>query len=172
MRFFTALGLPLFALPVEAVRAAVVAEQRQKGRSKAMISDEELYKTLCDMLAERNRNALDAFKLFISLYSAIVGGAIWLSTQATKMPVSYGRLSTGVVILVTFVAIVLVIEAKRGWWGYRKAQSELVGKNDQGKYRIPPPKLFPTVITEGAMVIAMAVAGFGFYWFNPLQPSN
>lgn len=134
-----------------------------------MITDEMLYKSLSDMIAERNRNALDAFKLFISLYSAIVGGTIWLSTQATKAQASFEWLSSGVVVLVTLVAIVLVIEAKRGWWGYRKAQSELVGRTENGKYRIPPPKLFPTVLTEGAMVAAMLFAAIGFLCFNPLR---
>ncbi len=137
-----------------------------------IIGDEELYRTLCEMIAERNRNALDAFKIFISLYSAIIGGVIWLSTQTAQPLPSYGLLSTGVVFLITFVAVIHVIEAKRGWWGYRKAQSELVGKNKDGKYRIPPPKLFPTVLTEGAMITAMLVAAAGFYWFNPLQTAN
>lgn len=134
-----------------------------------MISDEQLYKTLSEMIAERNKNALDAFKLFISLYSAIVGGSIWLSTQANRNLPAYGRLSSGVILLVTLVAVVLVIEAKRGWWGYRKAQSELVGKNETGRYRVPPPKIFPTILTEGAMVIAMVLAAAGFLWFNPLE---
>lgn len=138
-----------------------------------MIDDELLYKSLSEMIAERNRNALDAFKLFISLYSAIVGGAIWLRLQATKpMPTSFEWLSEGVVFLVTAVAILLVVEAKRGWWGYRKAQSELVGKNNEGKYRVPPPKLFPTVLTEGAMVVCMALAAIGFWFLNPLHLSN
>jgi hypothetical protein len=137
-----------------------------------MITDEQLYKTLSEMIAERNKNALDAFKLFISLYSAIVGGAIWLSTQTARNLPSYERLSSGVVLLVTLVAIVLVIEAKRGWWGYRKAQSDLVGKTEDGKYRIPPPNLFPTVLTEGAMVVAMLIAALGFLCFNPLSTSN
>jgi hypothetical protein len=138
-----------------------------------MITDEQLYKSLSDMIAERNRNALDAFKLFISLYSAIVGGTIWLSTQTpTCVPPSYEWLSSAAAGLLTVVTIVLVYEAKRGWWGYRKAQSELVGKTANGKYRIPPPKLFPTVLTEGVMVICMAVAGIAFILFNPLSPTS
>jgi hypothetical protein len=124
------------------------------------------------MIAERNRNALDAFKLFISLYSAIVGGAIWISTQATNFPASYGTLSSVIVALVTVVAVILVVEAKRGWWGYRKAQSELVGRNADGKYRIPLPTAFPTVLTEGAMVACMLLACGFFIRFNPLQNSN
>jgi hypothetical protein len=123
------------------------------------------------MIAERNRNALDAFKLFISLYSAIVGGSIWLSIQADKNSSSYssyGWLSNGAVALLTIVAVVLVFEAKRGWWGYRKAQSKLVGKTADGNYRIPLPKLFPTALTEGVMVLSMVAAGVGFIMFNPL----
>lgn len=88
------------------------------------------------------------------------------------MPTSFEWLSEGVVFLVTAVAILLVVEAKRGWWGYRKAQSELVGKNNEGKYRVPPPKLFPTVLTEGAMVVCMALAAIGFWFLNPLHLSN
>jgi hypothetical protein len=136
-----------------------------------MITDEHLYKTLCDMIAERNRNALDAFKLFVALYSAIVGGTIWLSAQATQPKAPYAWLSNGVVILLTLVASILVFEAKRGWWGYREAQSKLVEKYEANDLRIPPPKLFPTVVTEGAMLIGMVIACIGFVWFNPLYPS-
>src|SRR5688500_16202225 len=91
--------------------------------SKPAITDGDLYKSLADMIAERNRNALDAFKLFISLYSAIIGGSIWLSTQtSTQTPErlkSYGTLSNSAVLLLMGIAVILVFEAKRGWWGYR-----------------------------------------------------
>ena len=147
-----------------------MVEDREKGR--CMITDEQLYKTLCEMIAERNRNALDAFKLFISLYSAIVGGTIWLSIQLKAFAHSYETLSNGVVLLVAVVAIILIVEAKRGWWGYRKKQSELVGKTDDGQYRIPPPKLFPTALTEGAMVLCIAAATIGFVLCNPLHPPS
>src|SRR5580704_7936260 len=123
------------------------------------------------MIAERNRNALDAFKLFIGLYSAIVGGAIWLSTQVAEPKPRYAWLADVVVLLVTFVASILVFEAKRGWLGYRKRQSELAGKDEVGRDRIKYPTLWPTALTEGAMVAGMLGACAVFVSFNPLYPN-
>jgi hypothetical protein len=132
------------------------------------IPNELLYKSLSDMIADRNRNAIDAFKLFISLYSAIVGGTIWLSAQSTKVLASFEPLSNHAVELVTSVAILMVYEAKRGWWGYRKTQSKLAGKTTDGKHRIPPPKL-RAVLTEVVIAICMIIACWQFIQFNPLH---
>jgi len=135
-----------------------------------MVDDQKIYDSLCTLINERTKNTFDAFKQFINLYSAIVGGTIWLSLQTTAaVPRSYGLLSGGAVALLAILTTVLVVEAKRGWWGYRKAQSELAGIGADGKPRIRPPTLFPTLLTEGAMIACILVTSSLFIAFNPLN---
>jgi hypothetical protein len=67
--------------------------------------------------------------MFVQLFSAIVGGAIWLSSQPTVTSEAskiYINLSNVLVSLVTLIASVMVFEDYRIWWGYRIAQSKLV----------------------------------------------
>src|SRR5258708_1235649 len=76
----------------------------------------------------------DAFKMFIQVFSAIVGGAIWLSLQEAIRPRThmYVVLSDWLVILLAVVSCAIVAENWRAWRSNRHAQSRLGGKDESG----------------------------------------
>ena len=136
-----------------------------------MISDDKLYEVLSALIADRKQSCTDAFKLFIKLYVAIVGGAVGISTQISSpaRPI-YASVSVVLIVIVTAVATLLLFEAKRGWWEYRKAQSKIVAVNAPNRsYHIPPPKWFPTLLAEIVMGLCMWVAAGLYIGFNPLR---
>lgn len=134
-----------------------------------MISAEKQYEFVTSQIAAHVERWMDAFKLFIQLFSAIIGGSIWLSTQVKLPPTAiptYIRLSDTLVGLVTVITIVMVCENLRGWFSYRKTQSKLVGKDGSGKYLVPMPKC-QSHRSEGLMILVMLIACGLFFTFNP-----
>ena len=130
-----------------------------------MINEEKQYEYIASVITDRLNRARDAFKLFLQLFAAIVGGSIWLSSQVTVSPSAkhtYSAVSNMLVWLVILVTGIMVLEALRGWWGYRKALS----KFDGGEHPIPPPTP-RALVTEVVMVACMIAAGIIFTLFNP-----
>jgi hypothetical protein len=134
-----------------------------------MITDDKLYEVLTDLIAERKNGCDNAFKLFVKLYTAIVGGAAAIGAVVPQpMRPVYAHVSVMLVIVVTVVTSILLFEAKRGWWEYRKAQSRIVADNSPNRsYHIPPPKVWPTLIAEIVMGAAMWVACALYWAFHP-----
>jgi hypothetical protein len=132
-----------------------------------MISEEKHYEYLGSVIINRLQLVRDAFKLFLQLFSAIVGGSVWLSLQTTITPATKHRLGTvsdALVWLVILVTGIMVLEALRSWWDYRVELSKL----DGGKYPIPRPKA-RAMKAEAAMLICMIAAGVIFSLFNPFR---
>lgn len=46
-----------------------------------MISEDEQYKYIGTVITDRIDRTRDGFKLYVQLFSAIVGGSVWLSVQ-------------------------------------------------------------------------------------------
>jgi hypothetical protein len=136
-----------------------------------MISDEKQYEFITSQIAIRDQKAFDThFSLFLRLFSAIVGGSIWLSMQKIANPsarTSYTLLSDLLVVLLTVVSIVMVVDNYRAWRGYRAVLSRLVGKDEFGNYQVPLPRLFPAAVMETAVVVCMIAVCVLFIWFNP-----
>jgi hypothetical protein len=134
-----------------------------------MISEEAHYKYVGSVIKHRLDQIRDAFRLFLQLFSAIVGGSIWLSIQVAEKPSrhTYARVSDLLVALLTLVTAVMVSEALRGWWGYRKTLSRF----DTGQHRIPMPRK-RSLVTEIVMVACMVGAAVVFVWFNPFTFSS
>lgn len=136
-----------------------------------MISDEKQYEFVTSQVAARDQKAADVhFKFFVQWFSAIVGGAMWLSMQPDIQPTArpiYRTLSDALIILLTIISIILVIDNFRAWRGYRTTHSKLVGKDETGNYRVPLPKVFPAAITEATVVACMIAVCVLFFWFNP-----
>ena len=132
-----------------------------------MVSEDKEFEYVTSQIVKHIERFVDAFKMFAQLFSAIVGGSIWLSThpgislEATK---TYSRLSIGHVILVTIIASIMIFEDYRAWRGYRAAQSRLVP-------HVAPPKRRSE--TTGWVMILCMIAGCGlFWWFNPFIPTS
>lgn len=94
--------------------------------SIAMISDEKIFDFVA-MRANQTSNDTDTgLKLFFPMYSAILGGSIWLTDKLEdSVPAKYKYLSDVLVILLTVVCCYIGLDNLRAWWGYRKQLSEL-----------------------------------------------
>jgi hypothetical protein len=92
-----------------------------------MVGDDKVYELqfeyLTATLTDRLDRSLNAFKLFLQLFSAIAGGSVWLSMQPSvgaNARLAYATLSNILVWLVIAVTALMVFQALRSWWGYRK----------------------------------------------------
>lgn len=129
-----------------------------------MIGDDKQYEYIGSVITDRLDRVRDAFKLFLQLFSGIVGGSIWLSTQQISPAARefYVLVSDALVILVVFVTGTMVYEALRGWWGYREALAELTYES----HPAPRPKL-RAVVAEVAMLVGMVAAAGIYVCSNP-----
>ena len=134
------------------------------------ISGDKLYEVLADLIAERKQSCTDAFKLFVKLFTGIVGGATFIATQdhADRVP-KYAPISEVLVWVLALVCLGLLYEAKRGWWGYRKAQSRILNDNAPKSYHIPSPRGWQTPLTEIVMGFGIIVAAVLYRCFDPLR---
>ena len=135
-----------------------------------MISDEKQYEYIGSVIIDRIDRVRDAFKLYLQLFAAIVGGSIWLSTQNIS-PVArrtYAFVSNALVGLLIVVTVIMVYAALRSWWRSRETMSNF----DGGQYPIPGPE-FQAIVAEIAMLLCMIASAAIFFCFNPfLVPSN
>jgi hypothetical protein len=100
----------------------------------------------CELLSanvrERSASIYEGFKLFVQLFSALVGGAVIIRLQYPKdLPSSFATLSNGLAVLITGASALLVLNAFFSWWGQRKRLSEVAGKDEIGNAIIPPPRI-------------------------------
>jgi hypothetical protein len=122
----------------------------------------------CEMLSANARDRAKAmedwFKLFVQIFSVIVGGAVLLRLQYKQdIPVTFVPLSNALVLLVAFASAAMVIDSHRAWRGHRKRLSDIAGPDI-----IPQPRV-PSWIGFLLMLAVILVALFGFCLFNPLR---
>lgn len=136
-----------------------------------MISDEKHFDYIGAIITDRIDRSRDALKLFLQLFSAIVGGSIWLSIQPNISEAArkaYERASNGLVVLLVVVTVATICRAAIGWWKYREKLSTF----DLGNDHVPPPT-YGAIFAEGLMVICVVIAGCFYISFNPfaIQPN-
>ncbi len=130
--------------------------------------------THCEMITQHirdcNKRISDSFKLFVQLFSAIVGASVWLSLQTTTAPKgTFAWLADGISFLALVVCAVTIIDNLRAWHNYRAALSKVAGKDKSGKLIVPPPKLRTAATVETAMLVVMLISWVLFTCFNPLK---
>jgi hypothetical protein len=138
------------------------------------VSIDKEYEFVSSQVQEYNRRIADAFKLFVQLFSLIVGGSVWLSIQnqnTLSKSGGYARLSDILVVLVAVYCAFSIWENLRAWRGYRFAQSRLGGLDEKGNPRIPPPQTFKAASEEAGMMITILIAAVLFCFFNPFAIS-
>ena len=144
-----------------------VVRANYHGEGVQMISDEKQYEFIAKRVSDLANATHDGLKLFLPMFSAILGGCFWLRQQINgSPPVSYAYLSDALVVLLTLVCIGIVLDNLHAWWGYRKKIVELTKGT---KHEAPPPKWFPTSLIEIGMCLAMATSCGLFVIFNPFQ---
>lgn len=127
----------------------------------------------CEMLSADARDEaaemVGGFRLFVQLYSAIVGGAVFFGLQLSdQVTASLVLLSDVFVTLITVASMLLVGDGFRAWWRHRKELSEVAGKDAAGNSIIPGPNPRQG-ITFIVMLATMAIALILFWMFNPLR---
>jgi hypothetical protein len=130
----------------------------------------------CEMLTAhiRDRSAAitEGFKLFIQMFSAVVGGALLLRLQYPKIAPCFALLADALTGLIFVMGVVIILENVRSWYEYRKVLSDVAGNDESGKRIIPGPLPWKAVRIETVMITVMIIAWLAFCWFNPLRLSN
>jgi hypothetical protein len=129
----------------------------------------------CEMLAANARVAGDAmrdgFKLFVQLFSAIVGGAIALrltSSVDPKLLAAVAPLAEGLVVFVGVVSAGLILDSFRSLRRQRRRLTEVGGKKPNGEDVVKPLD-FQSWITITIMEIVIVVSILAFWQWNPLR---
>ena len=146
--------------------SVAMANESSTGTS-ATISVEKQYEYITRQIQRNGDTAHLVFRHYVQVYSAIVGGSIWLSMQSNVSTASRTRfawLSDGLVILLTVVAVVSVVDALRAWRANRIAQSKL-GRPGE----IPLPRIPPSGVAEIAILLVIIAACCFFCAFNPFS---
>jgi hypothetical protein len=130
-----------------------------------MVSDDKQYEFVSEQIRFHVNKIYDSFKLFIQLFSAIVGGSVWLGLQDNSP--RFVVVSDVLVGLIAVVCLVTVFENNQAWRGYRKAQSRLGGKDESGQDKIKGPSIWVSSLIEMVMALAIIVAVGLFCRYNP-----
>lgn len=134
-----------------------------------MISDEKIFDFVSKRVEQTSADTEAGLKLFLPMYSAVLGGSIWLSDKLGKtVPSKYEYLSDALISLLTLVCIYIVVDNLRAWWGYRNQLFELSKKS---AHKIPRPQWWAAIM-EVVLCAAMLVACVMFILFNPLTASG
>jgi hypothetical protein len=135
-----------------------------------MLTPEKHCEFLSANVRDRAEAMRDGFKLYVQLYSAIVGGSLVLRLQyGGQIPSSIVSLSNWLATLVAAATLALVIDAFRAWKGQRTRLSEVAARDESGKLVIPEPNLWTSGITFAVMVLAIIAGPILFCIFNPLR---
>ena len=134
------------------------------------IDKNKRYEFVTSSCRYHNEKIIQAFQLFLKLTTAVVAGIFYLSVNS---PV--GCKQKAIVIAANFtegaictVAVLLIIANLLAWWGFRNAESEIVGKDESGNYTVPKPKFPKSCLSEIVMVFVVLTTFFMFSKFNPL----
>jgi hypothetical protein len=138
-----------------------------------MLSVDKHCEMLTDQIRDRNKHIMNAFKLYVQMFSAIVGGSVALRLQsAGKVPVSFSWLVDALALLVFLITAVIISDNVRGWHEYRQRLSEIAGRDRNHNPIVPLPTLWKSKRVEVGMIGVMAISLVAFWLFNHCGFSN
>ena len=134
-----------------------------------MLSQDVHCQMLNDQTRDRNAIIMDAFKSFITTFTAITGGSVAL--RASSYPVNEGTvfLANLLVMLCGIASAIIIADNYRAWYQYRKRLNEIAGIAESGEPVIPAPKLWSSIRVEVAMLLVILVTCLLFMAYNPLR---
>lgn len=125
----------------------------------------------CEMITahirDRNTMIMDSFKLFVQMFSALVGGAVIVRLQYPGPAESFAYPAVGIGLLIYVISLVMIWENIRSWYQYRIKLSNEAGRR-RGRLIVPLPKLWRAIWIELVMTVLMTVSLAAFWYFNPL----
>ena len=127
------------------------------------VSADAEFKWVTSQIATERQRAEAAFRLYLQMFSALVGGSIWLSIQPSIAHSAHRKLAvlTDIAVTLAMAAVsVMLLGSWRAWFSYRRAQSVLMP-------HVPPPRRWPSGVVWGAMFLCILVATGLFWMFNP-----
>ena len=118
-----------------------------------MIDPIERYKFITSQLQYFNEKIVEAFRLYIQLVTAVMGGYIWLKSQTqTVVPSNWVRVVfPALMVFIGLGSVLLIVVNLSSWWGFRKAESALL------KGIVPPP-VFPRSARQEIVMIMVIIA--------------
>jgi hypothetical protein len=138
-----------------------------------MLSTDKHCELLTNLARDKSAAIYDSFKLFVQLFSGIVGGSVVVRLQyGQTVPAGYVALSNALSALVVITCAVMILDAFRSWYGYSQKLSAVSGVSERGDILIARPSLYVSARTVAVMLGVMALALVGLIRFNPLQISN
>ncbi len=125
-----------------------------------MIDDVERYRFITSKMRYFADRMQDSFKLYIQLATAIIGGFIWLCLQpgASQQSGSTLLLVPPLFLILGVFMLCLIWFDYRAWYGYRKAESKLIGD-------MHPPGFPRSVLAEIFMTFAMLSLSIVAYFY-------
>lgn len=120
-----------------------------------MIDELNRYHNITKMLVYLNEKIIESFNFFIKIFTAIIGGYLWLSIQSNSQDLKRNIAIYIQLILIAVCALTLVrVWANlKSWWGFRKAESQLVGID-----KVPYPKIPNSCLSEILMCLIIIIA--------------
>jgi hypothetical protein len=138
-----------------------------------MLSVDKHCEMLTNHICDRHNLIMEGFKLYVQMFSAIVGGTVALRLQfGDEIPRAFATLADALAVLIFVASALITLENLRGWYGYRETLTKVAGTDEAGAPIVPAPHLLKAGRVATGMIVAMAVAWIAFYAFNPLRISN
>lgn len=126
------------------------------------ISIEKRYEHITKMLEYCNEKIIQSFNLFIKLFSLVIGGYFWLYIQDKEVNL-LGKINSYFPLLLGTISAICIIQIWgywQSWYGYRKAESKLVGVKDLPLPKLPKALLLELVMTI-VIILSVVLAIFG-----------
>ena len=134
-----------------------------------MLSDDKHCEMLSANIRDRTDKILDGFKLYIQLFSAIVGGCVALRlNRESEIPDSFKFLADGLVALNLLTGLIIIGQNMVSWYHMRVRLTEIAGTDISGNSIIPAPKFLSANRIEFVMLAVMLASTGGFILWNPL----
>jgi hypothetical protein len=134
-----------------------------------ILSVEAEYKFVSDITKYKSDLIHNTFDRFLKIFTAIVGGSIWLSLQknVTSTNNDYYFLADTAAALLSIFSALIIADDFRSWFGYRERSSALGGESN-GRLRIKRPTIWPAFIVPSLMITAITTSSVLFAIYNPL----
>jgi hypothetical protein len=152
--------------------AFTIAEAGRKAMSEThadrnILSTDKHCELLSANIRDCNARITDGFKLFVQMFTGIVGASIWLRLQHQGVleQSTFAWLADGAAFVVVATCIVIIIDNLRSWYQYRGRLTDVSG----GVTIVPLPDLRKSAKIEAAMLTVMVAAFILFCIFNPLS---